>query len=155
MTFWFFPVLFRHTAGPWITTTLDGLSVLIFSSERTPGWVTNLRNDILGAILDGETIRLHYIKTGVIQPPTVGGKRKSGPTLQPEDQTGLQVMFVASKWHIVKLGRMYAFGELELTFRRDWLRDRGSVVLSSKESQRTEVPNLPKQEGYRRASLFW
>ena len=151
-TFWFFPVLFRHTAGSWITTTLDGLSLLVFSSERTPDWVTNLRNDILGAMFDGETIRLHYIKTSVIQPPEIGSK--PGPA-QLEDQTGLQLKFVASKWHIVKLGRMYVFGELELTFQRDWLRDRGSVVLSSKESQWTELPNLPRQEGYRRASLVW
>ncbi|KAF8203964.1 hypothetical protein BJ912DRAFT_1090964 [Pholiota molesta] len=63
--FWIFPVFFRFTAGPWIDTTLDGLKIHVRSSNTTPWWITDIRNNLLSTVLIGETIRLHNLTTKI------------------------------------------------------------------------------------------
>lgn len=155
ITLWFFPVLFRHTAGPWATTILDGFSVHIFTSEKTPKWIQRLRDDISYSILNGETICFHHLKTRI---QLSGGSGSNNHNLfelagpQAEANRSAQLSFSSSQWQIINPPRrMYHFGNLELTFWRDWLENRGSVTLFSEDSQWIELPDLTRQE----VGKFW
>ena len=145
-----FPVSFRQPAGPWLSVILDGLSVRVFTSERTPRWIHLLKNDIFYSILNGETIRLRHLKTRVQFSRPSGSMnqfidkvlRLAGP--QPDRNS---CSFTSSQWHIINLRRkMYRFGNLDLTFWRDWDDNTGSITLVSKDSRWSSIPALAHQE---------
>ncbi|EMD31130.1 hypothetical protein CERSUDRAFT_127592 [Gelatoporia subvermispora B] len=58
VTFWIFPVLFRITAGPWLNVVLDDFRIRIFKSKATPFYIQRLRQNLVGAILTGEYLRV-------------------------------------------------------------------------------------------------
>jgi hypothetical protein len=164
ITIWFFPVLYRRTAGPWVTTTLDGVSIHISTSERTPRWIRLLRDDIFCSILDGETICLQHLKTKLQFSGHSGSNSQfigndkvlklSGP--QAEGNLWPHLSFSSSQWHIINLRRrMYRFGNLDLTFWRDWSDNLGSVTLHSKDSQWTAMTAPAQLATSRKPSTFW
>jgi hypothetical protein len=161
ITLWFFPVLFRHTAGPWVTTILDGFSVHVFTSESTPRWICRLRDDIFYSITNGETICLDYLKTrlqfsghfGSSNPLTHQVLKLAGP--HAEGNRCPHLSLSSSQWHIInQRQRLYRFGNLDLTFWRDWVDNRGSVTLVSKDSQWIAMPAKARQGTYCKASTI-
>lgn len=72
-TFWVFPYLFKCTAGPWISTEIDGLRIRVHNSNDTSYWVQRLRQNLMRALLNGDIYRLDDVKAtvqfaGVSQP---------------------------------------------------------------------------------------
>lgn len=55
---WFFPVLFRQTAGPWVNAELDDFRIRIFGSDATPHFVKELRENLVRSLLTGDVLRL-------------------------------------------------------------------------------------------------
>ncbi|KAH8099802.1 hypothetical protein BXZ70DRAFT_941116 [Cristinia sonorae] len=64
-TCWFFPLLFRQTAGPWADVEIDDLRIRVRKSKETPYFIQGLRRNIVGAVLTGEIIRVDDFKTTV------------------------------------------------------------------------------------------
>ncbi|KAI0776332.1 hypothetical protein BD413DRAFT_709071 [Trametes elegans] len=62
---WFYPMLFRFTAGPWANVTLDGLRIKVQKSTATPYWVQKLRENLVGTFLTGEFLRADVFRTTV------------------------------------------------------------------------------------------
>ena len=58
VTGWFFPLLFRQTAGPWTSVQLDDFRIRIYKSSQTPLYIKKLRKNLVNAVLTGETIRV-------------------------------------------------------------------------------------------------
>ncbi|CDO77301.1 hypothetical protein BN946_scf184753.g51 [Trametes cinnabarina] len=63
--FWFFPVFFRFTAGPWMNVTIDGLRIRVQKSTATPYWIQRLRENLVGTFLTGEFLRADVFRTSV------------------------------------------------------------------------------------------
>jgi hypothetical protein len=116
----FFPISFRHTARPWVTTTLDGFSIHIFTSEQTPRWFRLLRDDVFYSILNGDTICLHHLKTRLQFSGRSGSNNQfidNVPKSAGPQAEGNQLSFSSSQWHIASpRRRMYRFGNLVVTF---------------------------------------
>ena len=74
---WFFPVLFRHTAGPWANVNIDGLRVRVFRSTETPYFIQRLRENLVGTLLTGEVLRADVFRTTF---------RFAGLSERPEDK---------------------------------------------------------------------
>ncbi|KAI0352223.1 hypothetical protein OH77DRAFT_1523491 [Trametes cingulata] len=62
---WFFPVLFRWTAGPWADVTIDGLRIKVQKSTATPYWIQRLRENLVSTFLTGEFLRADVFRTSV------------------------------------------------------------------------------------------
>lgn len=54
---WFFPKLFRQTSGPWFNVEIDDFRIRVFGSDATPYFVKRLRENLVGAVLDGEVLQ--------------------------------------------------------------------------------------------------
>lgn len=55
---WFFPVLLHQTAGPWADAELADFRIRIFSSNATPYFVKQLRENLVSTMLKGDILRL-------------------------------------------------------------------------------------------------
>lgn len=79
-TFWLLPYLFKRTAGPWVSADVDGLRIRVHHSNTTPYWVKRLRQNIAGALLNGDIYRLDDVKATVrfagLSEPVVPSKRQ-------------------------------------------------------------------------------
>ena len=80
-TFWLFPYLFKRTAGPWISVELDGLRIRVHHSNQTPYWIKRLRQNLAGALLNGDIYRLDDVKAtvqfaGVSEPQVPASHRR-------------------------------------------------------------------------------
>ena len=159
ITLWFFPVFFRHTGGAWITTVLDDLCIRVFTSERTPRWITLIRDNIYYTILDGETFRLDYFKTRIQFSDPAGSMSDTGKTgLHSEGRRGgIQLRIQSSQWHMVNVKRrMYTFGDVDFSLHKNWINDHGSVLLSCRECRWTKMSaSSAQQERDCRESNFW
>ncbi|KAI0370114.1 hypothetical protein BV20DRAFT_1052743 [Pilatotrama ljubarskyi] len=62
---WFFPVLFRFTAGPWADVTIDALRIKVQKSTATPYWIQRLRENLVSTFLSGEFLRADVFRTSV------------------------------------------------------------------------------------------
>ncbi|KAF6754219.1 hypothetical protein DFP72DRAFT_1009846 [Ephemerocybe angulata] len=62
---WFLPVFFRHTAGPIMTVKIEGFVADTINSKGEPWWVRDMRRNVTETLLQGETIRLHDLKTRI------------------------------------------------------------------------------------------
>ena len=87
--FWVFPYLFKRTAGPWISTELDGLRIRVHHSNETPYWIKRLRQNLAGALLNGDIYRLDDVKAtvrfaGVSEPP-IPARRRVRPRNQARE----------------------------------------------------------------------
>ena len=162
LSLWFFPVLFGFTAGPWVTTSLDGFSARVFSSKRIPRWVDLLRGNIIYTILDGDTIRLHNLKTKIFFSGLTGSEEGydgevEKPGVRPgEEHDEIRVRLAASQWHIMNTRhRMYNFGELEMELRRSWVDGRGSFVMISEGGRWVKLAAHREEDyAYLRASFI-
>ncbi len=56
--FWFFPVLFRQTVGPWTNAELHDIRIRIVRSDTTPYWIKRLRQNLVGAVVAGDIFTL-------------------------------------------------------------------------------------------------
>ncbi|KAH9837362.1 uncharacterized protein C8Q71DRAFT_723615 [Rhodofomes roseus] len=64
-TCWLFPYLFKRTAGPWVSADVDGLRIRVHSSNTTPFWIGRLRQNLAGALVNGDIYRLDDVKATV------------------------------------------------------------------------------------------
>ncbi|KAH9854476.1 hypothetical protein C2E23DRAFT_74192 [Lenzites betulinus] len=62
---WFFPMLFRFTAGPWANVSIDGLRIRVQKSTATPYWVQQMRANLVSTFLTGEFLRADVFRTTV------------------------------------------------------------------------------------------
>lgn len=65
VTCWFFPMLFRQTAGPWVNAEVDDLRIRIMRSNQTPSYVKVMRENLVGAIMNGDILRVDDFGTTV------------------------------------------------------------------------------------------
>lgn len=65
VTLWVFPYLFKRTAGPWISVTIDGFRIRVHKSNATPYWIQRLRQNVVAALFEGEVYRLDDFSTSV------------------------------------------------------------------------------------------
>lgn len=66
VTFWFFPMFFRQTAGPWTNVELQDFRIRVMRSNATPYWVKRLRQNLVGAVVAGEILRMDDFGTSVL-----------------------------------------------------------------------------------------
>ncbi|KAF8167577.1 hypothetical protein B0H34DRAFT_645288 [Crassisporium funariophilum] len=158
---WFFPVLFRYSSGPWVAATLDGFKIRVFASTDTPWWMEKIRTNVIETILNGDTIRLHDLKTRIFFSALTASKDGyQGEVEKPglakdEAQDELRLKCYASQWHIFNQKyRIYTFGNLEADLRRSWVEDRGSFVVIATDTRWTKLSVLPYRESTRRPSRF-
>lgn len=62
---WFFPFLFRFTAGPWANVSVDGLCIRVQKSTATPYWIQVMRETLVSTFLTGEFLRADVFRTTV------------------------------------------------------------------------------------------
>jgi len=149
---WFFPRYFRVTAGPWIEARLEGFTIHVTTSKRIPGYIDRLKKNIVHSVVNGETIRLHELKTKII----LGEAREDYPR-EDVDKAGVNEIEVHDKvricmstlqWHILApwSSRMYSYDELVAELRRSWMADRGSLVLIAKDCRWTKIRDCQVDE---------
>lgn len=155
-TLWVLPLLFRFTAGPWVTVKLDDFCIRIFSSKATPTWIEDLRANLLSTILNGETLRcdsfetnLSFVNTIELLSGAVNGKHENNAS-----RDELRITASSEQWHILNFrSRMYTFGKLDAQLRKNCADDIASFVLIAKESRWTKVPRLKQEQTF--ASPHW
>lgn len=166
-TLWIFPVLFRHTAGPWVDVKIDGLKIQIPDGRTTPYFIQRLRTNLVNTLLRGETTRLDDFGTklsfsGLTENTagpeanddnhphltTVTNDCKRSQTTTPglrapshsQSKDELRISSYLHGFHIHNTeGRIYTFGEVEAQLRRNWVENRGSFVLVAEESRWVRV----------------
>ncbi|KAI0829093.1 hypothetical protein BC628DRAFT_1417438 [Trametes gibbosa] len=62
---WFFPVLFRFTAGPWANVSVDGLRIKVQKSTATPYWIQQMRANLVSTFLTGDFLRADVFRTAI------------------------------------------------------------------------------------------
>lgn len=63
VTMWFLPTTFLHTAGPIVTAKIHGFIIDVDHSSREPWWLRDIRLNLTDTIMQGNTTRIHNIKT--------------------------------------------------------------------------------------------
>lgn len=155
VTFWFFPLLFRFSAGPLLAVELDDFRVRIFNSKSTPTWIERLRRSILATILQGETIRLDVLKIKVVFSHSSPNPNPGNDSIRLADEHETRVSLSSEHWHIRGLsGRLYTFGKLEVQLRRCWVGDRGSFVLIAEECQWVKTPTFTQWKNFFNSSSW-
>lgn len=178
---WLFPVLSRVASGPWLTIRLGDFRILVYTSERTPDWIVQLRRNIFDTICCGEIIRLDALKlrTTFSKPNPVADidedeaecfcgdeKEDEDDTLDlegkvPEVQleqppTEGVIDGHAIGWHMVNSKRrMYVFRDVVAQARRDIDGDGGSFRMPIKDCSWIKMPAVGKQESYVNHLISW
>ncbi|KAI0732419.1 hypothetical protein C8Q72DRAFT_874338 [Fomitopsis betulina] len=166
-TFWVFPYLFKCTAGPWISTEIDGLRIRVHNSNDTPYWVQRLRQNLMRALLNGDIYRLDDVKAtvqfaGVSQPHVPHRREADGsspadhidppPPFLNREVDELRTTISVSQLHLHNPdARIYTFRTINAQLRRDWDSNRGSFVLVAEEGRWIRV-HRPYQREW---SLEW
>lgn len=161
---WFFPVLFRFSAGPWLDITLDDFKLRVFSSTVTPNWVQRMRRNLVAAVLKGEILRLDDFVSSIEMSSltctaVADGQDSSAPAqkpgvIRPDIEDDLRVSAKVKGYNIINWQyRIYSFGELNVQLRRSWVDERGSFVLIARESKWTKVSTPSRREEL--ASQYW
>ncbi|KAJ3566129.1 hypothetical protein NP233_g7196 [Leucocoprinus birnbaumii] len=150
ITLWFFPMLFRFTAGPLLTVKFDDFRLRVYNSEYTPRWVRELRDNLIYTAINEETVRLHqfmprFVLSGLIS--MTGYNRDTDEVEKPglEANQGLDEVKIQGKvqqWHIhnARNNRMYTFDTMEMELRDSWVEGRESLVLITHDSKWTKLP---------------
>ncbi|KIL71433.1 hypothetical protein M378DRAFT_65784 [Amanita muscaria Koide BX008] len=178
---WLFPVLSRVTSGSWLTIRLGDFRILVYTSERTPDWIVQIRRNIFDTTCCGEIIRLDDLKlrTTLSKPnPVVNIEEDEaecvcGDEKEDEDDTlGLEgkvpevqleqpptegvIDGHAIKWHMVNSRRrMYVFRDVVAQLRRDIDGDGGSFRMPIKDCSWIKMPAVGKQESYVNHLISW
>ncbi|KAF9492099.1 hypothetical protein BDN71DRAFT_1452021 [Pleurotus eryngii] len=133
-TLWIFPYLLRFTGGPWANVNLDDFRLRVYTSQVMPGWVAELRSDLITSILSGEYLRLDDLKTGIF----FGDEWKISASVH--------------NWHIRNFqNRIYSLVKLDAQLLRNWTDDTGKFVMIAEECRWTKVRSFEK----RGDSLLW
>lgn len=151
ITLWFFPMLFRFTAGPLITLQFEDFRLHVYNSTYTPKWVRKLGDNLIYTAINEETVRLHQFKPRfVLNGLTVvtGSKERfDGPIEKPGMRPGqelddFKINGRAQQWHIhnKRNNRMYTYNSLETELRRSSAEDRQTLVIIARESKWTKLP---------------
>ncbi|KAI0673996.1 hypothetical protein C8Q78DRAFT_1076941 [Trametes maxima] len=85
---WFFPVLFRFTAGPWANVTVDRLRIRVHKSTATPYYVQRMRENLVSTFLTGEFLRADVFRTG-LQFAGLSEHQEDKPTAYTDPRTTL------------------------------------------------------------------
>ncbi|KIP03826.1 hypothetical protein PHLGIDRAFT_56689, partial [Phlebiopsis gigantea 11061_1 CR5-6] len=159
---WFFPVLFRQTAGPWVNAELDDFRIRIFGSDETPCLVKVFRENLVGSVLTGDVLRLDDFGTnvrfsGVTESAVEDGEGSGGdgqrehpdanrctakrpqPYLGREQDEVRISAFARGLMLHNKEGRVYSFGALDAQLRRNWTANRGNFVMIVKDARWVRV----------------
>lgn len=149
-TLWFFPMLFRFTAGPLITLKFDDFRLQVYESEYTPRWVRQLRDNLIYTAINEETVRLHQFKPRFVLSGLMGmsGSIKGSdeidiPGLEADREIDdVKIQGKAKQWHIhnVQNNRMYTFDAIEMELRESWVDGRGTLVMIAHDSKWTKLP---------------
>lgn len=127
-TLWLFPYLLRFTSGPWTNVDVDDFRLRIYTSQATPGWVADLRSNLITSILSGDYLRLDDLKTGVF----FGDEWKISASVH--------------NWHILNWqNRIYSLVKLDAQLLRNWLDDTGKFVMIAEECRWTKVRSFEKR----------
>jgi hypothetical protein len=128
--FLFFPLVYKHSAGPLLNVDLDDFRVIIYTSEFTPAWIEKMRNNLTCAVVIGETIQLDDMKTEMNLDTNIADR---GQETDGKEKSESRVSIHAENWFIVQelIERMYSFGKLDMQLRRNWApRPGGGGVLA-------------------------
>lgn len=142
---WFFPVVFRFTAGTWATARLDDFRVRVFASTQTPRYIQKMRENVVGAVLKGEVLRLDEFKTelklGGVSKFFVIDEAAEDPNSPAGDSDEIKVTASGSQYHVLikEKGRYYTFGHVVAQLRRNWAQGTGSFSMVAEESRWTRV----------------
>ncbi|CAA7265868.1 unnamed protein product [Cyclocybe aegerita] len=153
---WFFPVLFRCTAGPWITVHMDGFGVRVYTSRKFPLWTAQLRDNVIYTFLNGETLRLHDINTKIdlnpLNPPEPSIPGETAEIFidnEKEQAQEVAIQLSASQWHMLNpRRRLYTFGDLAIAYKRNWTEGHGSLCIIAKHSQWNKLPSILSMDRY-------
>ncbi|KAF4604653.1 hypothetical protein EYR40_003428 [Pleurotus pulmonarius] len=133
-TLWLFPYLLRFTGGPWTNVDVDSFRLRVYTSQATPGWVADLRSNLITSVLSGEYLRLDDLKTGVF----FGDEWK--------------ILASVHNWHILSWqNRIYSLVKLDAQLLRNWIDDTGKFVMIAEECRWTKVRSFEE----RGDSLLW
>lgn len=163
-TLWFFPLLFRVSAGPWMAVKFEDFRVRVWSSTSTPEWVQRIRVNLVGAVLKGQILRCDHFKTTVglssLTDTKVAANQDSSTSVEkpgvdrPDFQDEVRVTTYVEGYDVINwLNRLYSFGNLSCQLRKDWIDLRGSFVLIGKEIRWTKVQPPTEKQG--RTTSFW
>ncbi|KAF5352662.1 hypothetical protein D9756_006132 [Leucocoprinus leucothites] len=152
ITLWFFPMLFRFTAGPLITLKFDNFRLQVYNSQYTPIWVRQLRDNLIYTAINEETVRIHQFKPRFVFSGLIG---MTGCGLDPDEARverpgfavdqeldEVKIQGTAQQWHIhnARNNRMYTYGVLEAEMRESWVEGRESLVIIAHNSKWTKLP---------------
>ncbi|EIW63748.1 uncharacterized protein TRAVEDRAFT_110902 [Trametes versicolor FP-101664 SS1] len=146
---WFFPFLFRFTAGPWANVSVDGLRIRVQKSTATPYWIQVMRETLVSTFLTGEFLRADVFRTTVRfaglsehpddKPAATMTTNPAGP-LRPQDEDEVRFGALARRVHINDTqGRICTFGSIDAQLRRNWAADRGSFAMVAEECRWVRV----------------
>ncbi|KAJ8523084.1 hypothetical protein ONZ45_g410 [Pleurotus djamor] len=135
---WIFPYLLRFTGGSWVSVDLDDFRLLVFTSENTPRWVENIRNNLIKSILTGEYLRLDTFNTSV---------QLSG------DDTIASLS--TENWHIRNWDeRIYSLPKLDAQLCKSFDGGSGKFVMIAEDCRWMKVQSLIERAEYRNQSFL-
>lgn len=166
VTLWFFPRLFRFSAGPWFAVQLDDFKLRIRSSTNTPHWVERLRNNLVDAILTGEILRVDDFRTSIAMSSLTGTRvrddqdssaavQKPGVTM-PEFEDEVRVSAEVEGYDVINWQqRIYSFGKMRIQLRKSWVDGRGSYTMIAEDTRWTKVQSPCDRQSIRLSFLWY
>lgn len=161
-TLWFFPILFRQSAGPWVHAQVDDFRIRVASSTAMPYAVQRLRETLVRAVLRGKILRADDFKTNVAfvgiterkdevlstkdedteeSEPCKIGCDANPPTFASDEQDSIRISVGVDQLLVDNAeGRVLACGGVDAQLRRAWTGHRGSLVLIAREARWIRVP---------------
>lgn len=168
-TLWFFPILFRQSAGPWVHAQVDDFRIRVASSTAMPYAVQRLRETLVRAILRGKILRADDFKTNVAfvgitehkdealctkdedsdqtdedteeSEPCKIGCDANPPTFASDEQDSIRISVGVDQLLVDNAeGRVLACGGVDAQLRRAWTGHRGSLVMIAREARWIRVP---------------
>ncbi|TFK42059.1 hypothetical protein BDQ12DRAFT_710376 [Crucibulum laeve] len=164
---WFFPVVFRRSNEPIAFSKVDDFRLRVFKSASEPWWIARLRNNVVSTFLNGETTRLHDLKTRIYFNSLTGitgtkGDSLTGevekPGLKPgEEQDEARVKASIEEWQICNLQeQMYTFGKLDVEVRRSWVEERGTMVMIAENCRLNKLPSFTQRQAtWWQRNMIW
>ncbi|KAI0694422.1 hypothetical protein BC835DRAFT_1221759, partial [Cytidiella melzeri] len=142
VTCWFFPRLFRQTAGPWANVEIHDFRIRIMSSDAIPSYIQMLRANLVEAVLAGEIPRVDDCSTSVrftgLSEKDEGARTKA---FLSKEQDEMRINVSVEGLHVNnRQGRFYSFASIDAQLRRNWSANRGSFVMIATEGRWVKIP---------------
>jgi hypothetical protein len=164
-TLWFFPSLFSSDfshndvvkgkyiglGGSLVSTEIEDLRVLVYTSTRMPNWIDRLRRNAMTALFNGKHIRADDFEVHV--KPCIKSAPFSYATTSDEKISESRITIHAKEWHVFYPydTRMYCFGGIDGQLRKIWDKDEGTLVLIGKDCRWVHATT---NEGMERLPFF-